>query len=166
MLFKPSGYQDDKLSEVFRYYKKEVHMKIKLLTAATLLALSTSVYPMPQKPAKCPSAAAIHDGGLSTDLVEKDYNGQWVVGLISSQYDTPGVTWTFIVGKIDAADGEEAYNKAKESLETLQFKSGPVPIQQISRWGCAYSNANNYILIAVTPDLAGGMLQSMTHSLS
>jgi hypothetical protein len=143
----------------------EVLMKIKLLATAAILALSTTVYALPQKPEKCPSTSAIHDAGLGDDIIVQDNHGQWIVGLMSSEYDTPGVTWTFLVGNIDAADQEEAYNKAKDSLETIQFQKGPVPIQQISRWGCVYNNENNYIAIAVTPDLSGGMLQNVTHLL-
>ncbi len=138
-------------------------MKNKLLSATVILALSSNVFAMPKKPERCPGAEAIASAGLSDEIIEKDMNGQWLVTVISNQYDTPGTKWSFIVARIDAESREEAFEKAKISLGSLDHKQGPTAIQQISRWGCTYSNAQNYVAIAITPDLAGGMLQSTQH---
>ncbi len=57
-------------------------MKSKLLVAATLLAVSVSASAMPPKPKKCPSASALHDVGLSREIVVP--NEQTKPGLLAT----------------------------------------------------------------------------------
>lgn len=135
-------------------------MSIKLLVAATALALVSSAYALPPKPVKCPSEDAIRAGGLSKEVVEQDKDGTWLVALIKSKYDTKD-SWSFVVGKIPATDRAEAYRKAVASLATVTFKQGPLPVTQIKRWACMYGTSQNYIAVAVTPDLTGGFVNAL-----
>lgn len=138
-------------------------MKSKLLLAASILA-ATSALAYPPKPAKCPDAATIAAGGLSKSVIAKDQNGQWVVGMMKSKYDTKD-NWTFVVGRISATGPEDAYDKATAALHSLKYQQGPVAMQQISKWGCTYSNNANYAAIAVTPSLEGVAITSITHAI-
>ena len=132
-------------------------MKLKLLVAASLLAFSVnSIAAMPPKPKKCPTAASIQAEGLSNELVVQDSDGTWVVGLMQSDYGTK-YSWTFVVGKIEADDENDAFDKATASLSSLAFARGPIAISQISKWGCAYTNDENYPAVAVSPSLEGSI---------
>jgi hypothetical protein len=140
-------------------------MKTKLLVAASILAFATAAQALPPKPAKCPGAAAINSVGLSKDVVAQDKDGLWVVGVMKNKYDTKDA-WTFVVGRIDAKDAKDAFKKASATLPTLKFQQGPIAIQQLNKWGCAYSTDAGYVAISVTPQLQGMSLSSVSHSLS
>tara|TARA_R110000868_G_scaffold354198_1_gene615506 strand:+ start:1895 stop:2317 length:423 start_codon:yes stop_codon:yes gene_type:complete len=139
-------------------------MKRKLLAVMAALTLATSSFAMPVKPANCPTADAIRAGGLSKDVVEQDINGMWVVALMQSNFDTQN-NWSFVVGQITAQDREDAYAKATASLASVTFARGPLPVTRINRWGCSYNNAANYVAFALTPNLAGGRIASISNSL-
>jgi len=132
-------------------------MKINLLLAISMALLATAAHAIPPKPERCPGADSIASVGITHEIITRDMNGEWVVLKPSSEYDTTGTRWSFIIGKIKAADEKEALEKAKSSLASLAFKQGPYPLQSISRWGCMYHNRQNYLATAVTPDLSGGM---------
>lgn len=137
-------------------------MKAKLLVAATLLAVSVTASAMPAKPKKCPSASALHDVGLSRDIVvQNDKDQTWIVGHLRDDYGTKN-DWTFLVANIQADDEEDAYNKAKDSLNSLSFAQGPVAIQQISKWACAYNTDEGYLGISVTPAFDGANFGNVT----
>ena|SRR3990167_4594069 len=130
-------------------------MKSKLLLVATsLLAFSTAVHAFPTKPAKCPSVASIAAVGLNKNVVEQDKDGLWVVGMMKHNYDTRD-TWTFVVGKINAKNKNDAFQKASASLAGLSFAQGPVAVERINRWACGYNSAAGYAAVSVSPHLDG-----------
>lgn len=141
---------------------------VKLIFTASLLAFSVSTLAgMPAKPKKCPTAANISSTELTRDVVVQDQDGSWVVGVMSNAYGTKN-NWTFVIGKIEADDEDDAFNKASASLSSLSLMRGPIAIQQISKWGCAYGNDENYPAVAVTPAFDGSLtsLSATARSLS
>lgn len=128
-------------------------MKAKLVIAASILAATTAAHAFPPKPAKCPSVASLAAAGLSRQVISKDPSTDlWVVGIMKHPYDTTN-NWTFLVSRIRANDGNDAFNKATGSLSSLFFQEGPVALTQIGKWGCSYGTSWGYTAVAYTPNL-------------
>jgi hypothetical protein len=129
-------------------------MKTKLLVAAAILGLTTSAIAYPPKPDKCPSAAAINDERNTAEVAVQDFNKQWAVTMTRSTYDTVN-GWSLIVGRIDADNEEDAISKALAVLATLGDPKGPTPVQRLNKWGCVYSNPQNYVVTTINPSFQG-----------
>ncbi len=129
-------------------------MKLKMTLLAALLTCTAPLYAFPTQPSKCPDADKIAAAGLSKDIIEKDFNGQWIVLMPRNNYKTVN-SWSFIISKIDAENREEAYTKAVNSLQTLTFDQGPYQVSHMKKWGCRYHTSENFLGVTVTPDLQG-----------
>ena len=137
-------------------------MKSKLLVAASLLAISVTASAMPAKPKACPSASALHDVGLSREIVVRNDRDQtWIVGHLRDNYGTKN-DWSFLVANVQADDEDDAYNKANESLNSLSFAQGPVALEQISKWACVYNTSEGYLAVSVTPAFDGANVGNVT----
>ena len=113
---------------------------------------------LPPKPSKCPGVSAISSVGIQ--IAQPGDNGTWVAGVLSNRYDTTDA-WTFAVGDISASSEQDAKAKATDSLSSLNFKMGPIPVTQYNVWACLYTTSQGYRAIAVTPSLG---LVSSSHS--
>ena len=129
-------------------------MNMKMTLIVTLLSCSLTLHAFPTQPKKCPDTDKIAAAGLSKDIIEKDFNGQWIVIMPHDDYKTAN-SWSFVISKINAADREEAYSKAITSLSTLVFDEGPYKVSHMKKWGCRYHTSENYLGVTVTPDLQG-----------
>jgi len=111
------------------------------------------------QPAKCPSASAIAAFGIE-EVLDSLCQGSWGGIVRANQYDTSD-TWTFFINKdaicgIPAKDASEAREKILASLSSLKYFSGPEHVSESmteDAWMCAYTNAQDYIAIAVTPPM-------------
>lgn len=128
-------------------------MKKLLLIPLLLLSFNADAYP-PQPPKKCPSADEIAKTTKTIIVTTPDPFGLWTVAFANNTYDTEN-TWTFVAGKMDAEDADDAQKKALQILNSLVFSDGPAQIPRMKRWRCTYSNDSNYVTVTTTPSLDG-----------
>lgn len=135
-------------------------MKFNIITAAIMLSLTPMAQAMSEKPEACPNVDALQAAGLSAQYLEHDSSG-WTAFNVSSKYDNTGKhndngrAWSFAVTDIQADNQADAYTKAKHSLDSLQFVSGPFEVKIVDEWGCYYQTSEGYKGIAFTnPDHA------------
>ena len=126
-------------------------MKIKFLIAVSVFAFSTIVQAMPTKPEKCPGINEIASVGLSKDFIGKNKdNDTWTVGMPHNMYKT-NVSWTFLIGNINAKNQDEAYQKANDSLPTLIRNSELTYMQDLNVWMCFYKTKTRYNAVSISP---------------
>lgn len=114
------------------------------------LVLSTSVWAAtspPPKPDTCPEVTKIIKNKFA--IAEQATDGTYGV-LMLNKFDTQAL-WGFVVAEIPASSMQDAMTKAKSSLNTLSFKTGPMYISSSNIWSCVYTVDAGYPVLALTP---------------
>ena len=105
----------------------------------------------PPEPQRCPRADEIKNVGVSHKMVEES-TSFWFTGRRNQRYNTSS-NWTFIIAKIPAVSVDEAYGKAVDGLQSLNFDLGPV-VGPVGKWLCYYHNTKGYPAVAIYPPVA------------
>jgi len=111
----------------------------KIITVLTVLsALNVTGIATANAASSCPSVQAITAVGIKDGF----YNGEqsWVVGAMDNSYDTK-VKWSFVI-QVKANNKNEAMDKATKSLKTMQYKMGPMNLDNLK--GCIYKTDIGY----------------------
>lgn len=124
-------------------------MKYGLLLSALLLSASATwaATTPPPKPDKCPAVTFITQNKFA--IAQQASDGTYGV-LMLNKFDTQDI-WGFVVAEIPASSSQDALTKAKNSLTTLTFKSGPMYLTSNNIWGCVYTVDAGYPVLALTP---------------
>lgn len=127
-------------------------MKTRFLFIVLPFLISQSVFALNDKPAVCPSVAAIQ--AVSVNHVVH-YPENWAAFAPNNQYDTKE-EWKFGIDFQPNINEQDALIKAKELLMALILPAGedPQPRRDGKGWGCIYfANINGEagIGVALTP---------------
>lgn len=123
--------------------KKSLILLLTLLCSASTWAAATP----PPKPDKCPAVTNITQNKFA--LAQQATDGTYGA-LMLNKFDTQAL-WGFVVAEIPASSLQDALSKAKSSLETLNFKTGPMYLSSNNLWGCIYTVDAGYPVLALTP---------------
>lgn len=134
---------------------------ITLLSAATvIIILGATIYSAQTEsatpvqtqniPIVCPPRNSIIQVGLGPFMAQ-DTGGNWYGGFLSNNAGTMQ-QWTFMYGRIPAANQTVARQLLLANLPTIQLKQGPIKVNA-NQWQCIYSNTANYMAITVYPPL-------------
>lgn len=115
--------------------------------AITTLASPLWAFQIPPQPEKCPSVSSIQQTTfISAQKLSDNSYGAIQLG----SYDTQQA-WAFLVAKIAASSKDDAINKAKAALSSLNFAAGPIYYSQSNIWACIYNIDSGYQALAITP---------------
>lgn len=131
--------------------KTKTRLTLSLSAALLLVNPAHADDGFPPPPSVCPNVIALQAVGVSQNVVQ-DNQRLWYTGRRNQKYATPN-NWTFIIGKIPAANTSEAYTKAVIGMNTLSFQLGPF-MGPIGKWICLYNTAEAYTAVTVYPPIA------------
>jgi hypothetical protein len=117
-----------------------------------IVSLSYSSTPVQtqSQPIICPPRNSIIQQGLGPFMIQ-DTGGNWYGGFLSKNAGTIHL-WTFMFGRIPAANSTTARNLLVLALPTIKAPEGPIHVNA-NQWQCTYPNLANYMAIAIYPPL-------------
>lgn len=130
--------------------KKNLLIATSFVLASLFNSIASAAMQGPE-PQICPSVASIRAVGVSR-VVFQDNELFWVAGRRDQKYGTPN-DWTFLIGRIVAANIDDAYQKATLGLNSLKLEIGPVT-GPVGKWVCFYSTSQGYPAAAINPNIA------------